>query len=316
MIGCKRNLDDHEISRIVTIIDCWVRNIPHNEKSLNMKNHSVTMKKLIAISATTMMIATMITGCVERGKVEAENLLPKADFRWTPVSPKTGETITFDASASRDPDGWIVSYEWDWDDDGIYEESHTSPTATHSWSDEESYPVTLRVTDDDGATDTATHDISIVKEWKGTYYFAADHKLVEEIPSYGEEKYGTGRFNESWNYTTYGHVYNFSEPIDIPSCKWNATIWVKSPFAITRLSIIAYDEKGKEVDSLDSGYQLLPPWSLWFNKKIEVSGDFEDGIISRIGIYFFGWSPGSWLLNTTMVNFMYGGDHPSSVSFA
>lgn len=73
---------------------------------------------------------------------------PIADFTWTPTLPNPGETILFNASASYDPDGYFKLYEWDWNNDGIFDENHTSPTATHSWSLNGSYPVTLKVTDD------------------------------------------------------------------------------------------------------------------------------------------------------------------------
>jgi len=73
--------------------------------------------------------------------------LPYADFNWTPTLPKPGETIFFDASASYDPDGHIVSYEWDWDNDGKYDENNTNSTATHSWNNTGNYPISLKITD-------------------------------------------------------------------------------------------------------------------------------------------------------------------------
>jgi PKD repeat protein len=67
-----------------------------------------------------------------------------------------GGTINFDASESVDLDGSIILYEWDWNSDGVYDYSSTSPTASHAYSSPGLYTVTLRVTDDDGLTDTAT----------------------------------------------------------------------------------------------------------------------------------------------------------------
>jgi PKD repeat protein len=83
----------------------------------------------------------------------AGNEFPNADFSWTPREPETAETIIFNASSSNDPDGDIVLYEWDWDNDGTYDENHTTPTATQSWPVEGSYNVTLRVTDNNDTSD-------------------------------------------------------------------------------------------------------------------------------------------------------------------
>lgn len=82
-----------------------------------------------------------------------ENIIPIAHFSWKPVVPDPGETVQFDASRSYDPDGHITLYEWDWDNDSVYDESHTIPIASHSWPSAGSYPVTLRITDNIGSTE-------------------------------------------------------------------------------------------------------------------------------------------------------------------
>ena len=58
-----------------------------------------------------------------------------------------GTPVTFDASASWDPDDEIVLYEWDFDGDGTYDYSGSSPTATHTWTTPYFGVVGLRVTD-------------------------------------------------------------------------------------------------------------------------------------------------------------------------
>jgi subtilisin family serine protease len=93
--------------------------------------------------------------------LQAINQPPLADFVWMPQNPDLHQQITFDASASYDPDGSILLYEWDWNNDGIYEENHMLPTATHSWSSEGSYPVTMRITDNANATNEKTKVVEI-----------------------------------------------------------------------------------------------------------------------------------------------------------
>jgi len=90
-----------------------------------------------------------------------DNELPVADFTWAPLNPKTNQEITFNASISSDPDGSLNSYEWDWNNDSAYEESHHIPTATHSWAQAGNYPVTVRVSDNNGSTSTKTIIISV-----------------------------------------------------------------------------------------------------------------------------------------------------------
>ena len=74
---------------------------------------------------------------------------PTADANG-PYTGNVGSTITFDGSGSYDPDGEIVLYEWDFENDGIYDVSLTSPTATHTYPAEFTGAARLRVTDNDG----------------------------------------------------------------------------------------------------------------------------------------------------------------------
>ncbi len=86
--------------------------------------------------------------------------MPTADFTWTPQNPKTDETVTFDASDSNDPDGSITKYEWDFDDDGGFDDA-TGKKPTHSWAKVGDYNVALKVTDDDDNTDTVTKKVTV-----------------------------------------------------------------------------------------------------------------------------------------------------------
>lgn len=107
-----------------------------------------------------------LVGIIPFGEVTAfaisyGNQYPFADFTWTPVYPHAEETVYFNASASYDPDGSIAWYEWDWNNDGIYEESSSSPYASHSWSNGGNIPVTLQVWDDLEGHATKTKTITL-----------------------------------------------------------------------------------------------------------------------------------------------------------
>jgi len=80
------------------------------------------------------------------------NKLPVAVFTESAETVYTGETITFNASSSYDPDGNITSYFWDFGDGT----NATGVTVSHAYADNGNYTVTLTVTDNDGATATTT----------------------------------------------------------------------------------------------------------------------------------------------------------------
>jgi PKD repeat protein len=89
------------------------------------------------------------------------NRRPNAAFSISPNPAKPGQTVTFNASGSSDPDGTISNYEWDLDGNGSYEQQGSSATVSRSYASATSPTVTLRVTDDRGGTDTETHDLVV-----------------------------------------------------------------------------------------------------------------------------------------------------------
>lgn len=70
-------------------------------------------------------------------------------------------TVSFDASGSHDPDGTIISYEWDFDGDGVYDANNPSPLAGHAYTTPGTFTCRLRVTDNDGQTGEATATVKV-----------------------------------------------------------------------------------------------------------------------------------------------------------
>jgi hypothetical protein len=70
---------------------------------------------------------------VANNTVTVANAQPNASFTVSPNPAALGQTVTFNGSASHDPDpaGSITTYEWDLDGDGSFETS-TGGTATTS----------------------------------------------------------------------------------------------------------------------------------------------------------------------------------------
>ncbi len=86
----------------------------------------------------------------------SKNKPPVADADG-PYTGYVGSAITFDGSGSYDPDGSIVSYSWNFGDG----HTDTGKKPTHIYTGQGTFPVTLTVTDNLGATDTDTTTATI-----------------------------------------------------------------------------------------------------------------------------------------------------------
>ncbi|MFM7069525.1 MAG: PKD domain-containing protein [Actinomycetes bacterium] len=92
------------------------------------------------------------------------NQAPTAKASGTPTSGKEPLTVSFASTGSTDPDGTIVSRQWDFGDGGT--SSAASPS--HVYASAGSYTATLTVTDDNGATATDTVAIVAIANQKPT----------------------------------------------------------------------------------------------------------------------------------------------------
>ena len=93
------------------------------------------------------------------------NAPPAADANG-PYSGYVGDTIVFDGSASRDSDGTIVRYDWDFGDGTT--SADAGPAPTHVYAATGQYTVTLTVIDDAGATGRASSSATITERAAAT----------------------------------------------------------------------------------------------------------------------------------------------------
>ncbi len=84
---------------------------------------------------------------------------PIASFTISPSSPKVGNTVTFNASESSDPDGDIEDYYWVFGDGDT--SSGNTAIVTHNYGAANTYTVSLTVRDNDGKTDTASKTVTV-----------------------------------------------------------------------------------------------------------------------------------------------------------
>ncbi|MGB6382393.1 MAG: PKD domain-containing protein, partial [Syntrophobacteria bacterium] len=85
------------------------------------------------------------------------NQAPTASITASPTSGDAPLSVSFNDSGSNDPDGSIVSYSWNFGDGT----SGTGVTAGHTYNNSGNYTVSLTVTDDNGATDSASTVIQV-----------------------------------------------------------------------------------------------------------------------------------------------------------
>jgi hypothetical protein len=90
------------------------------------------------------------------------NTQPSASFSTSASTALTGDAVSFDATASNDPDGTIADYKWDLDGDATFEtDTGTTPTTSHSYAAPGTVTVTLRVTDNKGATNDTSRIVTV-----------------------------------------------------------------------------------------------------------------------------------------------------------
>ncbi|MEM2584638.1 MAG: PKD domain-containing protein [Thermoproteota archaeon] len=110
------------------------------------------------------------------------NYLPVARFSYTPTKVGLCEEVTFDASASSDPDGSISSYKWEFGDGG----KASGVNVKHSYHGLGDYLVTLTVTDNEGAINSTTRLIRVVM----AYDLNVSSNVAIEIPGSGKYREG------------------------------------------------------------------------------------------------------------------------------
>jgi len=93
------------------------------------------------------------------GAAAPSNQRPTASFSFSPTNPLPGQSVTFDASSSFDPDGAIREYRWDFQSDGFADASGIQ-TAT-SFPSAGSFQVTLTVVDSAGASHATSQTVRV-----------------------------------------------------------------------------------------------------------------------------------------------------------
>jgi PKD repeat protein len=88
---------------------------------------------------------------------------PPAASLAVPSLAVVGQPVTLDASGSSDPDGTITQYEWDFDGNGVYDQTTVQPSVSHTFTGPAGErTVGLRVTDNGASTAATTAKVNLV----------------------------------------------------------------------------------------------------------------------------------------------------------
>jgi glucose/arabinose dehydrogenase/PKD repeat protein len=98
-------------------------------------------------------------GTIHRIAYAGGGRAPIASFTASATSGSVPLVVAFDATASIDPDGHELTYAWDLDGDGAFDDS-VMPTASHTYNTSGTYAVALRVTDSTALTNVARTTIT------------------------------------------------------------------------------------------------------------------------------------------------------------
>ena len=93
-------------------------------------------------------------------EINVSNVPPIAEFIFYPTNPSTADTIQFNSTSSYDPDGYIVSYSWTFDDGN----NSIIENPTHQYSTPGIYTVILTVTDNDYESNVTSQIITVLNQ--------------------------------------------------------------------------------------------------------------------------------------------------------
>jgi glucose/arabinose dehydrogenase len=120
------------------------------------------------------------------------NQAPTANAAASPDSGTAPLTVQFNAGGSTDPEGGVLTYAWDLDGDGAYDDS-TAVNPTYTYVSQASVLVGLKVTDPAGLSSTTTVTVTVGNPPTGAPTVAIDSPSVTTEWSVGQSIQFSGR---------------------------------------------------------------------------------------------------------------------------
>ena len=102
------------------------------------------------------------------------------DLQISPSTPKTGETVTLNASGSEDTDGSITSFSWDLNGDGVYGDA-TGPVQSKTFAEDGAYTVSVNVSGSSGFSEVETKTVNIQNRLPNPSFNVSTNNLQIEV---------------------------------------------------------------------------------------------------------------------------------------
>jgi len=167
-------------------------------------------------------------------EVEEEELFPPhADFDWSPAEPVVKQSVTF-TSKSTDSDGTISKHEWKIDGAIV----STSMSTQKTFSTSGTHTVTLKVTDNDGLSDTVTKNVYVKEPEnvppKADFHWTPQNPQVDEQVNFVSDSYDSDGTIQSYVWKIAGNTVSFEE-------NFNYKFTQAGTYTV---SLTVYDNKG------------------------------------------------------------------------
>jgi hypothetical protein len=299
-------------------LDKWLKyrciKIIKKFKKRYKKGECYLNKKIMILITLILLPIIIISGCIndDKPKKPEDNNLDQSAPIVTITAPDTGyfgDLLVFDASNSYDPDGEILSYEWDFGDGQNAEGEKVEHIYEFEKNFDIEYPliytIILNVKDNDENLKINEYQIRL---FPSEYIFYLDSgKITTKKPILNEDTIGaTGKFKIK---PAQEITYELEEPIKIQKCKWNATVHLKKPIltAVDRILITLYNEIGVEISKGEISFRQLELWnekSVLIENTIDKQEDFKSVKISISGFSL-----------RKKISILYGGEKASQICF-
>jgi len=121
------------------------------------------MCRFLIVRAILLIALALLASCKGKSPVAPNSFRPIAIAGVEGESHFAGKPVKFFDNGSHDPDGGeIVKFQWDWNNDSIWDEE--GKEVSQVWDEPGTYSVLFRVTDDEGVTDTIDEPLKVVVE--------------------------------------------------------------------------------------------------------------------------------------------------------